>query len=66
MSKFGRKQNGRSGACEAGNLPLDRRSVIGRFRPKAVARAASPLRALLPRSGHSRLAPALPEGTAIR
>ena len=34
MSKFGRKRNGRSGACEAGNLPLDRRSVIGRFRPK--------------------------------
>jgi hypothetical protein len=32
-ARSGRKQNGRSGACEAGKLPFVRPSVIGRIRP---------------------------------
>jgi hypothetical protein len=36
MAGAGRKQNGRSGACEAGKLPFVRPSVIGRIRPNPV------------------------------
>ena len=34
-AEIGRKRNGRSGACEAGNLPFVRPTVIDRFRPIA-------------------------------
>jgi len=34
-AEIGRERNGRSGACEAGNLPFVRPTVIDRFRPKA-------------------------------
>ena len=34
---FGRELNGRSGACEVGNLTFVRPTVIDRFRPEAKA-----------------------------